>query len=113
MANAYKLPSSSRQTSIFHWDRYGHPPIFRIEKFGGIDLSTTATQIPDNRSPDMLNMDLNEQFKPNKRPGYDKVNTVNLGSTPINGMYPFKKSDGTTVFLIAHGGKLYNLSDID
>jgi hypothetical protein len=86
------------------------PPLFRIDHFKGINLSSTPTQIDENQSPDMLNMVLDERGALNKRTGYERVFQTSLGVGAINGMFQFRKNDGTTVFLLAHGTNLYSQS---
>jgi hypothetical protein len=86
------------------------PPLFRIEQFKGINASSTPTQIDENQSPDMLNVMLDERGALNKRTGYERVFTTSLGLGSINGMFQFRKNDGTTVFLLAHGTNLYSQS---
>lgn len=86
------------------------PPIFRLEPFRGMNVSGSPTQIHQNESPDMLNMTLNENGALNKRTGYSRVFATSLGIGKINGLFEYKKSDGTSFFLIAHGTKLYTQS---
>lgn len=88
------------------------PEPLRIENFGGVDYSTTPTQIAINRSPDMLNMTLDELGKPDKRTGYDKAYINSLGKGQINGLFQFKKKDGTSAVLVAHNTKLYKIIDL-
>jgi hypothetical protein len=83
------------------------PSLLRLEPFRGIDVSGTSTQIDDHQSPDMLNMNIDERGSLNKRTGYERVYSDSLGPGKINGIYEFKKSNGTTEFLIAHGTTLY------
>lgn len=82
------------------------PPIFRLEPFRGLNVSGSPTQISQNESPDMLNMNIDEKGSLNKRTGYERV--MNLGVGAIKGMYLYRKSNGTETFLAAHGGKLYS-----
>lgn len=84
-----------------------NPPLLRIEPFKGINLSVTPTQIDQHQSPDMLNMTIDERGSLNKRTGYERVFATSLGVGKINGMYLFRKKDGTSKFIIAHGTKLY------
>jgi hypothetical protein len=83
------------------------PSMLRLEPFRGIDVSGTSTQIDDHQSPDMLNMNIDERGSLNKRTGYERVYPTSLGVGKINGIYEYKKSDGTSEFLIAHTTKLY------
>jgi hypothetical protein len=86
------------------------PPLLRIEPFKGMNLSVTPTQIDQSQSPDMLNMNIDERGALNKRTGYERVFPTSLGAGPINGMYEYRKANGTVIFLIAHGTKLYTQS---
>lgn len=86
------------------------PPLLRIEPFRGINLSVTPTQIDQSQSPDMLNMNIDERGALNKRTGYERVFPTSLGAGAINGMYEYRKIDGTVLFLLAHGTKLYTQS---
>jgi len=83
------------------------PSLLRLEPFRGIDVSGTSSQIDDHQSPDMLNMNVDERGSLNKRTGYQKVYSASLGAGRINGLFEYKKADGTTDFLIAHTTKLY------
>jgi hypothetical protein len=89
------------------------PSLLRLEPFRGIDVSGTSTQIDDHQSPDMLNMNIDERGSLNKRTGYERVFPTSLGVGKVNGIYEYKKSDGTTEFLIAHTTKLYKQSGND
>lgn len=85
------------------------PPPFRIEKFLGVDYSVASTLVNDFRSPDMLNCHIDDDV-PEKRPGYARVYPTSLGPGKVNGMFLFSKTDGTIVFLLAHGTNLYTQS---
>ena len=37
------------------------PPLLRIDPFKGLNTSVTPTQIDDHQSPDMLNVNLDDQ----------------------------------------------------
>jgi hypothetical protein len=78
-----------------------------IEQFLGLNTSTTASQIGDTESPDLLNVIVDAVGKPSKRFGYERVYADTLGDGKINGMFYFVKKDGTTRFLIHHGTTLY------
>ncbi|MET3699515.1 hypothetical protein SAMN05877753_111153 [Bacillus oleivorans] len=90
-----------------------NPPNLRIGPFGGIDLSTNEAQINQNNSPDMLNFSIDERGSLNKRTGYERVFQRSLGPGKINGIFEYRKEDGTKELLIAHGGKLYRLDDLN
>lgn len=85
-------------------------PLLRLEPFRGMDVSGTATQISDHHSPDMLNIVINEKGSLSKRTGYSRVFPTSLGDGKINGMFLYTKSDGSKIFLIAHGTTLYTQS---
>jgi hypothetical protein len=87
------------------------PPLLRVEPFKGINLSVTPTQIDQNQSPDMLNMNIDERGALNKRTGYERVFETSLGTGKINGIFEFRKSDGTKELLFAYSDKLYKLAD--
>lgn len=82
------------------------PPL-RIERFAGVNYNSTPTQLNENESPEMLNMNIDERGALNKRTGYERIFQSSLGPGQINGMFRFQKKDGTTIFLFAHGTKLY------
>lgn len=82
------------------------PPLLRIEPFKGVNYSVTPTQIDVHQSPSMLNMISDSRGSLNKRTGYTRVFPTSLGAGKINGMFEFRKKDGTVKFLIAHGTKL-------
>lgn len=89
------------------------PPNLRIGPFAGIDLSTNQAQINQNSSPDMLNFMIDERGSLVKRTGYERVFQTSLGPGKINGMFEFSKTDGTKEIIIAHGGNLYRLADLN
>lgn len=82
-------------------------PLLRLEPFAGMDVGESATQIDNHHSPDMLNMNIDEKGTLNKRTGYARVFETSLGTGKINAMYVYTKQDGSSVFLLAHGTKLY------
>lgn len=84
--------------------------MLRIEPFKGMNLSVTPTQIDQSQSPDMLNLTIDERGALNKRTGYERVFATSLGVGAINGAYEYRKQDGTVLFLLAHGTKLYTQS---
>jgi hypothetical protein len=85
-------------------------PLLRLEPFMGMDVGESATQIDNHHSPDMLNMNIDEKGTLNKRTGYSRVYATSLGAGKINAMFLYTKQDGTQIFLIAHGTKLYTQS---
>ena len=73
-----------------------NPPLLRIEPFKRINLSVTPTQIDQHQSADMLNFTIDERGSLNKRTGYERVFSTSLGTGPINGMFEYRKTDGTS-----------------
>lgn len=78
-----------------------------IDKFAGLNTSTTASQIAFNESPDLLNIVLDAEGRPDKRFGYQRIYDTSLGPGKVNGLFYFVKKDGTTRRLIHHGTNLY------
>lgn len=81
------------------------PPLYRLEPFRGMNVSGSPTQISQNESPDMLNMNVDLRGALNKRTGYERV--MDLGTGAIKGMFLYRKSNGQEICLTAHGGHLY------
>lgn len=92
---------------VFRTAQPKEPPLLRLEPFRGMNVSGSPTEISQNQSPDMLNMNLDQNGALNKRTGYSRVFPTSLGVGRINGMYEYKKSDGSSIFLIAWGTNLY------
>lgn len=88
------------------------PEPILISSYLGVDFNNDPTQIDNRRSPDMKNMIINGQGILDKRTGYSKVYTTNLGtSKPIRGLFLYKKTDGNLVRLVACNGNLYTWDD--
>lgn len=75
------------------------PAMLKIEPFRGMDTASSPTQLDDNHSPDMLNLNIDSKGALQKRTGYEKV--LDMGTGAIQGIAEYK-----TQFLFAHGGKL-------
>lgn len=88
------------------------PPLLRMEPFKGLNLSVTPTQLDDRETPDMLNMHIDERGALNKRTGYKRIISRSLGPGPINGLFLFRKTDGTEELLFTHGTKIYKTNKI-
>jgi hypothetical protein len=89
------------------------PSLLRIEPFKGMNVSVTPTQIDDHESPDMLNMYIDQRGAITKRTGYERIFETNLGPGKINGLFSYRKADGTDELLFAHGNHLYRLDDLN
>lgn len=85
-------------------------PLLRLEPFRGVNFNSSPTLLDNHESPDALNMQLDEKGSLNKRTGYERVFPTSLGAGKINAMYLYTKQDTSTIFLIAHGTKLYTQS---
>lgn len=84
--------------------------LLAINNFKGINLAITPTQIANNESPDMLNFCIGLSGQLQKRTGYEKV-FESLDQGCINGMFLYRKNDGTEEFLFAFKDKLYKLNE--
>lgn len=78
--------------------------------FAGLNNKYSNEEISDNESPDCLNVDFDQRGAITKRKGFTL--TKNFGTTQINSIIPFYKTDGTRVFIVAYGTSLiqYNPS---
>jgi len=89
-----------------------NPPLLRIDQFKGVNLSVTPTQIDQSQASDLLNMNIDERGALNKRTGYERVYVQSLGPGKINGLFHYRKPDGSEMLLFAHGNKLYGTKGI-
>ncbi|TYS46764.1 hypothetical protein [Bacillus infantis] len=88
------------------------PPLLKIEPFRGMDLSTSPTLLDEHRSPDMLNINLDEHGSIHKRTGFKKAHPSTLQEKyaevkPVSGMFEYRKRDGSRVNLITHGFNIF------
>lgn len=89
--------------------RRGGNPEIRISKFGGVDYSTVATEIADNKASDMENMMLDTQGMLQQVPGYRRLyETHSSGTTPVRMLTRAITGDR---FLKAHGGAIYTVTN--
>lgn len=92
----FKIPAQAPQ-----------PEPFRLTRIdGGICLKYEQSQIRDNQSPDMLNLNADDRGSLTKRYGQDYINET-LGEGAINGYFDYRKADGTITTLLTHSDKLY------
>ena len=78
---------------------------FPINRYLGLNLRLTSTQIQDNESPDMQNMLLDDRQALDKRYGYEVV--IDESSTgSINDLIEYKRQSGT-IYLFAHSTNLH------
>lgn len=85
------------------------PTPVQVSIFGGIDfVSRKPTRNnPTWRTPDAANFVLDEENTPDKRPGWKKVFSQLLGAGKVNGLFLYRRADGTKVKLVHHSTKLY------
>lgn len=76
---------------------------------GGLNYRDNASLIAPNQSPEMQNVRVRDGTI-GKRPGYKKLYATSLGTGKINGLFQYKKANGTTYRLIAWGTSLYTQS---
>lgn len=89
--------------------RRGGNPEIRISKFGGVDYSTVATEIADNKASDMENMMLDTQGMLQQVPGYRRLyEAYSSGTTPVRMLTRAITGDR---FLKAHGGAIYTVTN--
>lgn len=75
---------------------------FKISEFAGSNLDPDMSRIEDNESPNMWNMDIDDQGILDKRTGYMPVLENSLGPGKVNGIIKYKDK-----VVIGHGTKLY------
>jgi len=66
--------------------------LLRVDRFQGINIAVTDTQIQNNESPDMLNLNLDDNGALNKR--YGQIEVLNAGTEPIQGLFRFTRLGG-------------------
>lgn len=78
---------------------------------GGMNCAVPADRIRQDQSSNMLNI-CYDQGTPTQRRGFNT--TKRFPGSGIKGMHYYEKSDGSTVMLIAAGGKLFEevLTDV-
>lgn len=92
------------------------PNTLRVQSYGnftgGVNYRDNPAMIPENQSPELQNVRIRDGTL-NKRNGYRRIYQTSLGPGRINGLYNYKKADGSSILLIAHGTKLYTQSGGD
>lgn len=82
--------------------------VMRLSRIdGGLNLREEQSNINDNQSGDMLNVNCDDRGSIQKRAGQELFFAESLGPGAIQGYFDFYKKDGTHIPLIVHGGKLY------
>lgn len=90
-----------------------NPPsqLMRLTAFKGLNLATTATEIAETESPDLLNITVDPYGTILKRRGYLRLFPISLGAGRITGLFNYFRINGTMQTLFTWGGKLYNLPE--
>jgi hypothetical protein len=70
---------------------------------GGLDTKFEKTIIPDNESPDCLNVVFSNGAVAT-RPGSSKLNTATVGTFVCDGLYTRRDDDGSETMIAFHGG---------
>jgi len=80
------------------------PPEYKIiiNEFRGVNLNYDMTTIAENESPNMMNIDIDEEGIPDKRVGYENALAKSLGPESIDGIFKYRD-----FLIIAHGNELY------
>lgn len=76
---------------------------------GGLNLRDNASLIAPKQTPECQNVRVRDGTV-NKRPGYKRLFATSLGTGKINGIFEYKKANGTTYRLVAWGTNLYTQS---
>ena len=76
---------------------------------GGLNWKDSPSLLGKTQSPLLQNVRVRDKTV-SKRPGYAKLCDLSLGTGKINGLFQYKKADGTEYTLIAHGTKLFKLN---
>jgi len=96
----YKIPESKQKPAPF---------TFPNGFMGGMRIDVSPDLIPNNCSPDILNMCLDGGTWKN-RLGFARLNAESWGVGAIRGMTPYTAPDGTEKFIAAWGGKLWDVA---
>lgn len=76
---------------------------------GGLNLKDSPSLLDKTQSPMLQNVRIRDKTV-SKRPGYAKLCDLSLGTGKINGLFQYKKADGTEYTLIVHSDNLYKLN---
>jgi len=74
--------------------------IKRLQQFGGLDLSSTFSQIDDNRFTDLQNMVLDDRGAIDKRFGYKEYLDKSSVAGKVNGIFKFNKISGSEILFV-------------
>lgn len=83
------------------------PDILTISNFKGINVLGADTEIDISESPDMKNIVIDQFGRLDERFGYKRAFATSLGAGQVNGVYRFKKQDGTIFSFLHWGTNLY------
>jgi hypothetical protein len=83
--------------------------MLQVRHFGGLDVSVPQDKIEDHRSPDCSNVHIVDGAL-TSRNGFQRlypvVQTINGKHHKIRGLYVYRKANGATYRMIAHGTKM-------
>ena len=89
---------------MLQFDVPAMPPEHKIiiNEFRGVNLNYDMTTIADNESPNMWNIDIDEEGIPDKRVGFTQAFEESLGPERIDGIFKYRD-----FLVVAHGNDLY------
>lgn len=76
---------------------------------GGLNYKDNPSLLKINQSPELQNVRIRDGTV-GKRPGYSRLYPTTLGTGKVNGIFQYKKANGTSYRLIAWGTNLYTQS---
>ncbi len=80
-----------------------YPPDGVVLFDGGLDTKFEKSILPDNESPDCLNV-IFKNGAVETRPGSSKLNTATVGTFVCDGLYTRRDDDGSETMIAFHGG---------
>lgn len=87
----------NKETNSYYTQEYS--------QFVGVDFTNPVTEVAANRSPDCINMIAGDSQFPQKRTGYEIINTFD---SRINGIFKFIDSNNVKRMVVHSGNKLYS-----
>lgn len=81
---------------------------FTIRDFsGGLNTATDPSSLPENMSPDLMNVDLLDSKAIKKRSGYVIDTLSPIAATPVHSLYRYYKKSGDRYWMAACNGGIY------
>ncbi len=75
---------------------------------GGLNTKYSNNEIGDNESPDLLNVNFDQNGAVVKRRGFIPLNSQHIDSNAIMSLIPFEKSDGSRYLVACSGTSVYS-----